>query len=930
MTVTPVQKESKKAFSYSCHTLFRTLLSGMQYLFPALCVALLVGIAYRIGGLYPFGKKSLSWCDMDTQIVPLLCNLKDVLSGKASLFLSFENGGGMNFLGVFFYYLSSPFHLLVAFVDKAEMMQFVNVLVLLKLMAAATTAYVYFRHTQCAVPPVLALALSLFYALCGYGAIYFQILLWLDMLYLFPLLLLGVERLIKQRKPYLYLISLTACFFICFYLSYMCVILLILFVGAHLPLIKSEHRGEICLQFAAYSVAALLLSACAVLPLLSQWASSARTSVSFWQTLKTAPLQGNISTTLPVLMQSLSLLPFFFFRKPQKEDLPYFAVALLVFLPAVIEPFNVIWQTGTYMAFPIRYGFITNFMLLVPVARALSPRASGMVSLSNTACSTPKNSYNRSLLSTATLWGRRILPVAAAILAVITLVQFFRITQTFLTENKVDLSSFSRKLWGSDQSLKLYAKYFGVTLTVAAILFLLCRTHLLKSALFGAAMLLFSFTSGYYTATAFLSYGSAQKDFYDKAIATQSQQQTLSEGLNFYRIKQTRKNYYVNYTGAAGYGSFSTYTSLTSKNGMDLAKILGYESNWMEIGSHNGTIFTDALLCTRYITYYTTVGQDANGKTLYGYGLKKTPYYLPLGIVTPTNLTHTTAIFRDSRTEYQQRLFESVFPNTAPLLVEYPYSYLQNVAKSEQGEETVFRTTAKQSQSLIVYEIDVEGKQTLYLDVFHNAAFQLSQPTFETLSVKVDGRTVAATFPTGDNNGFLTLGTFENERVTVELVLKKTLRTTSFGVFGIKEKVLSSAVSSATTANLKAEGNRITGGVNASEGDYLFLSLPYEQGYKARVNGKTTPLFCTLDGFSAIALQQGSNEIVITYRPQGLLLGVFATLCGVGFLAILVAFSNSLRYNKIMGAFATYAVTAISALCVAMVYVIPILVYYIT
>jgi uncharacterized membrane protein YfhO len=248
----------------------------------------------------------------------------------------------------------------------------------------------------------------------------------------------------------------------------------------------------------------------------------------------------------------------------------------------------------------------------------------------------------------------------------------------------------------------------------------------------------------------------------------------------------------------------------------------------------------------------------------------------------------------------------------------------------EQGEETVFYPTAKEPQNLIVYEIDVEGKQTLHLDVFHNAAFQLSQPTFETLSVKVDGATVASTYPTGDDNGFLTLGTFENERVTVELVLKKTLRTTSFGVFGLKDDVLSTAVSSANSANLKAEGSRITGGVNASSGDYLFLSLPYEQGYTACVNGKKTPVIRTLDGFSAIALKEGSNEIEITYRPQGLSLGIFASLCGVGFLAILVAFSNKLRYNKNMGNIAYYAVTALSVLCIVAVYVIPMFVYYLT
>ena len=72
-------------------------------------------LSYLRGGLYPFGWGSLSWCDMNQQLIPLFCDFKDILAGEKSLFLNFSNAGGMNFYGVFCFFLCSPFTLAVAF-----------------------------------------------------------------------------------------------------------------------------------------------------------------------------------------------------------------------------------------------------------------------------------------------------------------------------------------------------------------------------------------------------------------------------------------------------------------------------------------------------------------------------------------------------------------------------------------------------------------------------------------------------------------------------------------------------------------------------------------------------------------------------------------------------------------------------------------------
>ena len=82
------------------------------FLFPPVFVLIVTLALFKGNGLYPFGTKTLSWCDMDQQVVPLLIDFKDILSGKEGFFFSFKNAGGMNFFGVFFFFLSTHLYLL--------------------------------------------------------------------------------------------------------------------------------------------------------------------------------------------------------------------------------------------------------------------------------------------------------------------------------------------------------------------------------------------------------------------------------------------------------------------------------------------------------------------------------------------------------------------------------------------------------------------------------------------------------------------------------------------------------------------------------------------------------------------------------------------------------------------------------------------------
>ena len=102
-------------------------------------------VLYVINGLFPFGENTISWGDMNQQVVPLLLELRNILHGEGSLFYTMQTAGGMNFYGVFLFFLSSPFSFLVYFVKTGDMKWFMNLLLILKLMTCAVTAAVFFR-----------------------------------------------------------------------------------------------------------------------------------------------------------------------------------------------------------------------------------------------------------------------------------------------------------------------------------------------------------------------------------------------------------------------------------------------------------------------------------------------------------------------------------------------------------------------------------------------------------------------------------------------------------------------------------------------------------------------------------------------------------------------------------------------------------------
>ena len=156
----------------------------------------------------PFGNNSFAWMDGNIQYMDFFTYLKDVFEGKNSIGYTLSNMLGGSSIGVLGYYLSSPLNLIIIFFSKTSIPTFFNILVLLKLsIAGFTFSYYLQKRFDNKIKPLYIILLSICYALMQYTIAQASNIMWLDGVYMLPLILLGVYKVVNNKS--LKLLSLT-------------------------------------------------------------------------------------------------------------------------------------------------------------------------------------------------------------------------------------------------------------------------------------------------------------------------------------------------------------------------------------------------------------------------------------------------------------------------------------------------------------------------------------------------------------------------------------------------------------------------------------------------------------------------------------------------------------------------------------------------
>ncbi len=873
---------------------------------------LLFLLCSRVYGLFPCGGNSVVWCDMEQQAVPLLVQFKQLVQSGETITYSLLNAGGMQFYGIFFFFLSNPLSLLVLVCDTpADLL--VNLLVFIKLALASGTAALWLRRRVPELANPMCILLAVMYGCSGYGLFYYQNLMWLDILLTFPLLMLTLRHLLNKGSALPYCLMLSAVMILCFYLCYMIILFVIIYVALSLRFLYKDAklRGTAARRFWTANLLAACMTAAVWLPCFLQVIRSAR-SGSVAEHLMQSWLFNHLQDKLGVLFCTtivFAVIPVFLRRKAQTDLLHRDRrLFLLLLLAILLDPICMMWQTGSYQAFPLRFGMIPVLLLLTLTAEQFTEAAR---------CPASESPQARSR--------KPVLSVIGILIAVLTADALL----ILLAKDK--LLSYAQSLWLSPQS-------FLLLLIPVLLLFLgytlLLRYHRTRSISLRGCTILAALLFCCEFAMNFHCYvGSAAND--DALFAQSADMGELlpdNSGDAVARVRLTRKYTHANLVGALMRPTLAHYTSMTRSDFLHGVKRMGYSSYWMEVNSVGGTVLTDALWHVRYLVGVHgefpewTEQINADGSL----AAAESHIVLPAAVAVDAAPAEIASLPDGKRADVQQFLGESLL-NLHDFITEYPCTKQQNAALSEDENGNFLCTLDNPDQvGSLRFSMFVSGKQALYFDLYSQTETELQTDRDRAVSVAVNGKVLENQYPESSKNGLITLGVFENSYVTVLVKVQQDFTCESFGVFGMDLEQVAAAVAAADGTDLTYRNGTYTAEYHADSPKTLLFSVAYDEGFTASVNGKTVPVYRVCDCMTAVEVPAGSSAVVLRFHVSGLRTGCLIAAAGLLLAAFFGMFLRKRLSPNAMRRIGTisYALTQVAyGAVIAVIYCLPVILW---
>lgn len=215
--------------------------------------------------IWPFGQSTILHIDMYHQYAPFFTEFMNQLKDGGSLAYTWNLGLGTDFVSLMAYYLASPVNWLLFFCPRSYVIEFMTILILVKIgLCGFTFAYYLRSHYQDTGYKVVLF--STFYAMSGFICAYNWNIMWLDTVLLTPLIILGLERLVKEKKCTLYVVTLAISVLSNYYIS----IMLCFFLVLYFAILMLEEKGGRLRAIVRFGVHSLLAGGCGAVLILPE------------------------------------------------------------------------------------------------------------------------------------------------------------------------------------------------------------------------------------------------------------------------------------------------------------------------------------------------------------------------------------------------------------------------------------------------------------------------------------------------------------------------------------------------------------------------------------------------------------------------------------------------------------------------------------
>ncbi len=818
----------------------------LAFLIPILGMVLLMILI----GIYPFGAKTFLTLDLECQYTAYFSYLKEIFKDPSTLLYGFSKTLGGEMIGFAAYYLISPLNIIYALVPTEQLPNAAMVVTLLKVGLAGLSFFIYTRKSS-----VRYVMFSTAYALMAYNIVYMSNTIWIDDVILLPLVVLGIEKIIENKKPWLYLGTLFYVLVSNYYIGYMiCIFSVIYFMYQWFFVAERKNWTiNIVARYALSSALAGGLAAVILLPV-KQSLAGQKSGIN----LDILTMEPNFSlrafmskyvlgsfnweqvrSGLPNIYCGILVLLFVVFfllgkKYSWKVKIGSMLVLASLFLCMILNGLNVIWHGFNYpIWYPYRYSFLFSFVLLMMAVKGMDSYAALSEERSH----------------------QRIILIAGLSLGVYALAVYLigRGDFEYLNQMKLILS-------------------VGIMLLGALVAIIAYRRIKVGGLIFLALILVELCMNGSYCMKELDYTNIAEYQTYVREVEP-AVEYVKDNDKSFYRMEKTFLRDF-NDAMLFRYHGLSHFSSAETASLREFMGSLGFRNNGNWSYYNTGTTYAnDSFLGIKYLLTQDELGSGYRYlESINDINIYENVYALPIGFMADAAILNENSL-GDNWYENQNQLWKTLSSNqTENIFVEVEKVKTKpvdvTVSKNEDGS---VKYDKDGEQAYIQYSFTVQNENPLF--------FYLRSDDRKWVTLKINGEDSGGYF-TKKNYQIMQLGQFEiGEKVTIRVYLKRDYVKIDEARFFYQDmKVFEDYYHelSAQGLTIEAYKNNHLYGTIESKGDkqYCLLTIPYDQGWHLYVDGERVTPYAGLNELMAFEVEEGTHEIEMLYIPGGLKYGL--------------------------------------------------------
>ena len=848
---------------------FKNLLVNNKYIFLSGGVAFfIIIVVYFCYSIIPFGDKTIYRMDLYHQYGPLFSELYDRLTSGESLLYSWNSGLGGSFIGNLFNYLSSPFALLVLIFGHDNTFEAVAAMIAIKCILSSMSMAYYLKKSHKS-NSLIVVAFGTMYAFCGYFIAFYWNVMWIDAMYLLPLIVLGIEKIINNGKCSTYIIFLSLAIFSNYYIGFMlCIFSCIYFLYYYccsLDKIQNRQKNLIYskkkytklgksfffqsgIRFALSSLATGIILLFMLLPVAYVLSSSSATSNTNPTEIESyfnifdflanhlASLEPTIRSSgedvLPNIycgMLTVILIPIYLFSNKicSKEKIASVCLLAFMFFSFNINIFNYLWH-GLHFPndLPYRQSFMYSFILITMAHKAFV------------------NIYEFNK--------KHFLAIGIAILSFVVIAQ--KIGSKNVDNTTVLITIIFTVLFTIVLGILSSKKNQTYALTTVLVCSVIAETVIANTDHYVANQTKTAFTEDY-------------DDFKELQNKIDNQDDTLFYRTELSHLRTRMDPSWYDYNGV------SVFSSMAYEKVANLQKYIGLFGNKINSYTYNPqTPIYNSMFSIKYIydrkglisesDYYSFV--DSNET----YASFENNYMLNIAFPVSNKLLEWDAVSYLDPVEVQEEYFKLAtgIDNLYQRHYDYEFSY-DNIYTLDMDSKLLGML------SLMKINEGSEASITANITASSNGHIYIYISSRKLDAVTVRSNAINTSMSVSDGY-ILDLGNYnEGDLISVEMPIKEEYDSASvdFIVFTMDDEKFKQGYELLKSGQIEyAEFNetRIKGTFSAEENEILFTSIPYDQGWNVYIDGRkisNNEILKISDALLGINITPGEHEIIFEY-----------------------------------------------------------------